>query len=228
MPARLGRFIETFRGSSFPTLAETTDGQPLVIKMRGAGNGAGVLLAEFLVNRLASRCGLPVPDAHVVEIAAGHPWDFGSDEFDDLLQKSAGPNLGLQWIPNARPLHHDELLTLPAELVSRIVTLDLAFANLDRTIHSGNLLIDPAGKHWIVDHGSCRFLHREGAAFPKHLPAGHIFQGREGDFDPHWLHAMTPPLIKEIANEVPALWLQEEGLGQRDLLERIGLCLKLA
>ncbi len=228
MPARLDRFIETFRGSSFPTLAETTAGEKLVIKMRGAGNGAGVLLAEFVVNRFASRCGLPVPDARIIEIAAGHPWEFGTDEFDDLLQKSAGPNLGLEWIPQARPLRHEELLKLPDVLVSQIVTLDLAFANLDRTINSGNLLIDGSGKHWIVDHGSCRFLHRQGKEFPKHLPAGHIFQGREGDYDPAWLRTMDAALIGEISSEVPDLWLQEEGIDRRDLLDRIGLCLKLA
>ncbi|WP_367873192.1 HipA family kinase [Luteolibacter sp. Populi] len=225
MSARLGRFVETFRGSSFPTLAETTDGERLVIKMRGAGNGAGVLLAEFLVNRLASRCGLPVPDARVVEIAAGHPWEFGTDEFDDLLQKSAGPNQGLAWIPAARQMREDEVLALPEEMVSQIVTLDLAFANLDRTRDSGNLLLDPAGKCWIVDHGSCRFLYREGKAFPKELPVGHVFRGREELFDAGWLAGMTPELVEEVVGELPDLWLREEGISREVVVGRVGDCL---
>jgi len=98
MTKRLAKFIETYPGSSFPTRSQTTDGEMCVVKMRGAGNGAVALLSEFVVNRLASRAGLSVPDVSIIDIADNHPWDFGSDEFDDLLQKSSGPNLAsLGW-----------------------------------------------------------------------------------------------------------------------------------
>jgi len=71
MHRRLGRFVETFRGSSFPTRGETTDGEACVVKMRGAGNGDEAVLSELVVNRIACADGLPVPMAFVVEIEAG-------------------------------------------------------------------------------------------------------------------------------------------------------------
>lgn len=210
MPARLSRFIETYRGSSFPTLAETTDGEQVVIKMRGAGNGAGALLSEFLVNRLAHRCGLPVPDVRIIEIAADHPWEFGTDEFDDLLQKSAGANLGICWIPEAKQLTADEAMTLPRDFISQVVTLDLTFSNLDRSSSSCNLLRQPSGHRWIIDHGGCRFLFRRGVVSDV-LPKDHIFRGMEDAFDGTWLGALSPALVDETVAEAPELWLAEEG-----------------
>jgi hypothetical protein len=224
MPARLGRFLETYRGSSFPTLSETTEGEQVVIKMRGAGNGAGALLSEFLVNRFAHLCGLPVPDVRIVEIAADHPWDFGTDEFDDLLQKSAGANLGICWIPEARQVTADEAASLPEEFISQVVTLDLTFSNLDRSSASCNLLREPSGRRWIIDHGSCRFLFRRGAV-SKVLPDDHVFRGRVDAFDGRWLKPLVPALVEKTVAEVPEQWLMEEGFTQDQILTWIGSAL---
>lgn len=73
MPRHLTRFLETYRGSSFPTRAVMGDGSEWVVKLRGAGNGAGALLSEFVVNRLASAAGLPVPEVCVVDLPEGFP-----------------------------------------------------------------------------------------------------------------------------------------------------------
>lgn len=217
MPAILSRFIETFRGGSFPTLSETADGEQVVIKMRGAGNGAGALLSEFLVNRLAHLAGLPVPDVRVVEIAVDHPWEFGTDEFDDLLQKSPGPNLGICWIPDAVQLGAEEVNALPEEFISQVVTLDLAFSNLDRSAASCNLLRQSSGEKWIIDHGSCRFLFRRGA-ISHSLAKDHLFHGREQSFDARWLEPLQPSLVAETVAEVPDSWLAEEGFTRADVL----------
>jgi hypothetical protein len=48
------------RGSSRPVLVETTAGQWLV-KLRGAAQGIGVLVAEIIVAGLAEVLGLRVP-----------------------------------------------------------------------------------------------------------------------------------------------------------------------
>lgn len=217
MSAILARFIETFRGSSFPTLSETRDGERLVIKMRGAGNGAGALLSEFLVNRLAHLCGLPVPDVRIVEIAADHPWEFGTDEFDDLLQKSTGANLGICWIPGARQLTAEQAEALPVDFISQVVTLDLVFANLDRSPASCNLLMDSGGRRWIVDHGSCRFLFRRSSSPAAGLSGDHIFRGREDLFDMTWFKPLTPGQIGAALEELPDLWLREEGLSRDEI-----------
>ena len=218
MASELGRFLHTYPGSSFPTLAETTEGERVVIKMRGAGNGAGALLSEFLVNRFAHLCGLPVPDVRIVGIREDHPWEFGTDEFDDILQKSGGANLGICWIPDGRQLKAEEVRELPTEFISQVVTLDLVFANLDRSPASCNLLRDSSGRQWIVDHGSCRFLYRRADGRSRTLPANHIFSGREEVFDSRWLEPLGQNCIEAVIAELPELWLSEEGLDKKEIL----------
>jgi hypothetical protein len=198
-----------------------------VVKMRGAGNGGGALLSEFIVNRFAARAGLPVPDASVIDIAAGFPWTFGTDEFHDLVQKSAGENLALEWILGATSWPADRYRDLPDEVVSQIVTLDLVFENVDRTYQSGNLLVDPRGRFWIVDHGSCRFLTRDPELAPDKLPAGHIFSDRVAAFDRRWLAPLTPLLARETLAEAPEVWLQEAGLTRDQVMRGILARLRL-
>jgi hypothetical protein len=217
----LKQFIATFAGSSFPTRSETTDGETCVVKMRGAGNGGGALLSEFIVNRLGARAGLAIPDASIIEIPAGFPWSFGTDEFHDLVEKSPGPNLALQWIDRAAVAPIDRYRSLPDELVSQIVTLDLVFENVDRTGQSNNLLVDAQDRHWIIDHGSCRFLTRDSNRSRRALPPGHIFSDRAAAFDRRWLSPMTAALIRETVAEAPAAWLLEAGLARDEIVQRV-------
>jgi hypothetical protein len=228
MHPRLGRFLETFRGSSFPTHSETADGTPCVVKMRGAGNGAAALLSEFIVNRLASRVGLPVSDVFTIEIPVLFPWVYGTDEFDDLVKKSPGPNLALEWLPDVRPISASEHVGLPRDLISQIVTLDLAFANRDRTPRSANLLIDRQGSYWIVDHGSCRFLFQASESSSARLPEDHIFAESSDRFDAHWLSPITSTLVAETVTELPDLWLAETGFMRNDVTEKINQTLRRA
>ncbi len=227
MSKRLKQFIEIYAGSSFPTRSETTDGEICVVKMRGAGNGDISLLSEFIVNRLGSRAGLAIPDASIIDIPARFPWRFGTDEFDDLVQKSAGANLALEWIKGATVWPADRYKDLPDELVSQITTLDLVFANVDRTKQSMNLLTTADGRFWIVDHGSCRFLMRnETPAFQK-LPSGHVFSDRTAAYDRRWLAPITSALIRETAAEIPEAWLHSAGLTRDQIARKIEARLSL-
>jgi hypothetical protein len=226
MAKRFLRFVETFRGSSIPTKSETTDGALCVIKMRGAGNGASALLSEFIVNRLAAQAGLPVPDAFVVEFPLDHPWTFGTDEFYDIVKQSGGPNLGLDWIDHAQPIPPVRYNTLPDELVSQVVTLDLVFANWDRSEQSTNLLEDRNRRAWIIDHGSCRFLFQPEATLPRTLPLNHIFTDWAEAFDARWLTPMNTPLIDATLLEIPNLWLRETNLSRDTIRQKIDACLR--
>jgi hypothetical protein len=229
MHRRLGRFHETYRGSSFPTRGETADGEVCVIKLRGAGNGSTALLSEFLVNRLASRADLAVPDVFILEIADGHPWDFGTDEYYDLVRKSAGPNLALRFVEGAKPLAVSLYGCLPKEIISQVVTIDLTFGNLDRSFQSANLLRDDRGGHWIIDHGSCRFLFQQHARPAKGLPTDHVFAGTEKAFDRSWVEKMSAPaLISDTVSELPDAWLADVRLSRHELVFRIQARLKSA
>jgi hypothetical protein len=219
MTSQLLRFTETFRGSSFPTLAEVADGRSLVLKMKGAGNGVMALLAEFMVNRLMHLAGLPVPDACVVQIPQNFPWEFGTDEFHDLVMKSGGANLALEWLGRTTTLPVSRYASLSPGFVSQVVTIDLTFSNFDRSAHSGNLVGDRAGCLWIVDHGSCRFLSPLRSVPDGQLPPGHIFSGREDAFDEGWLRSITPAVVASVVAEIPDDWLRD-GRMTRDFILR--------
>ncbi|MDE6825571.1 MAG: aminotransferase class I and II, partial [Paramuribaculum sp.] len=74
---RLTRYIEPFReGGSLPGLAEASDGFKYVVKWRGGGHGAKVLVAELLGGEIARAAGMRVPELVILDT----PVDFGRTE----------------------------------------------------------------------------------------------------------------------------------------------------
>lgn len=217
----LRRFLEAHVGSSFPTTVETTDGATGILKMRGSGNGEHSLAAEFLVNRIATRCGWPVPDVFPVSIPEHFPWEFGTDEFDDIVRRSFGVNLGIELVPGAVALSAAELRDLPLETLQSMARLDALFCNHDRTVHSSNALRDANGKVWFVDHGSSLVLLRSSVTAPFALASNHVLKADEGRY-------LTGPLPEgllaaatDAVAELPAQWLEVLGFTREDVLERI-------
>src|SRR5262245_23327615 len=92
------------RGGGFPSLVETTSGRHFIMKLSGVGQGASGLLAEFIAMRLASALGLKVPRVKPILLSNTLPWQVGTDEFYDALQRSSGWNLGVEFIDAARDL----------------------------------------------------------------------------------------------------------------------------
>src|SRR3712207_8703555 len=80
---------------------EADDLGTYVVKWRAAGQGVAVLVAEVVCGELARALGLPVPTLVTVdvapELAVGEP----DVEVQELLQRSAGINLGLDYLPGA-------------------------------------------------------------------------------------------------------------------------------
>ncbi|MBS0618242.1 MAG: hypothetical protein JSR44_08645 [Spirochaetes bacterium] len=171
----LAEFELQYRGSSFPTRIRTSDEKQYVLKMRGAGNGAQSLMQEFIVNRTAALLGFSVPDAQVIDIPHGYPWRFGTDEFDDILQKSFGTNLGIEFIANAEALTAIAPLAEDARAFEEMLALDSFFRNFDRTELSQNFLIDRNRRIWLIDHGSCQFITTQPTDLPLELPKNHLF-----------------------------------------------------
>src|SRR3712207_6885976 len=80
---------------------EADDLGTYVVKWRAAGQGVKVLVAEVVCGELARALSLPVPALVTVdvapELAVGEP----DVEVQELLQRSAGVNLGLDYLPGA-------------------------------------------------------------------------------------------------------------------------------
>lgn len=175
----LARFRALSRGGSgFSAVGETGDGRTAIVKLRGQGMGERGLLAEYLVDRLCAGIGLPVPDARFVWLAPDHPWEIGTDEFDQVVQMSGGFNLAIDVIDGAAPVTAEELSALPALFRAQLWHIDRLFGNVDRRADNPNLLRDGGGRLWAIDHGSCLFLSRLGRGAPDAAPPpGHFLSG---------------------------------------------------
>ena len=96
------RYVTPLReGGSLPGLMEADDLGTYVVKWRGAGQGVKVLVAEVICGELARALELPVPSLVTVdvapELAVGEP----DHEVQELLQRSAGRNHRLDYLPGA-------------------------------------------------------------------------------------------------------------------------------
>src|SRR3954463_11470123 len=96
-------------GSSWPIVVET-DGGPLFVKLRGAGQGTGALVAEVVAAEIAELVGLRVPERTLVRVPERTlvrlPHDIESADRDGelrtLLDASVGLNLGFALLEGAR------------------------------------------------------------------------------------------------------------------------------
>lgn len=203
-------------GSSQPWVARASDGTRYVVKFRGAGPGPYALAAEYVVNTLALRWGYPVPQTEPIWLNADTA-RVGTDEFWDVLDASVGWNLGVRWLPEATNVALGAAADIPPAVADAMCVLDRLFANYDRTAVSNNLIRDADGGLWLIDHGSCRFLH---AALEPHgafeLASNHFL----GDA-PTQLTA--PPALSEAElaaalAPLPDVWLQALGLSRERLI----------
>src|SRR5690242_13259354 len=127
-------------GGSLPAIVEADDDGMYVLKFRGAGQGARALIAELLAGEMARAVGLPVPEIVFVELDADLARTEPDPEIQDLIKKSAGLNLALDYLPGS--VMFDPIAGKPAsELASDIVWFDAYVTNVDRTVRNTNMLM---------------------------------------------------------------------------------------
>jgi hypothetical protein len=219
------------RGSSFPSLVETVSGRLMVLKLSGAGQGARGLAAELIAGTLAALAGLNVPRAQPLLLPDGLPWQVGTDEFYEAVQRSVGWNLGVEYIADAVDLDAAQLPSLPPEFLSRLATVDALLQNVDRTRANLNVLRDAVGAPWAIDFGACLLIDRlaRGAMEPRlDLPANHILAARQPlALSPQELIAgIDERELESTLAEVPKAWLGELRLSRPDLAARLKKYLK--
>lgn len=219
------RYVLPLReGGSLPALVEADDDGMYVLKLRGAGQRVKALVAELLVGELARACGLPVPEIALVELdrelAAAEP----DPEIQELLQASAGLNVGLDFLPGALPFAPGAPpADLDAELAAAIVWLDALTLNVDRSPRNPNLLTWH-DRLWLIDHGAALYPHHaagwpEGAAdcaYPQ--VAEHVLLGLAGSIGAAH-ERLAPVLGRSRLAELAAL-IPDELLGADPVAER--------
>src|SRR3954464_9522770 len=98
------RYVAPLReGGSLPGLVEADDDGLYVLKFRGAGQGPLALVAEVIGGELARALGLAMPELVRIGLdpVLGHAEP--EPEIQELIEASAGVNLGVDFLPGALP-----------------------------------------------------------------------------------------------------------------------------
>jgi hypothetical protein len=217
------RYVQPLReGGSLPAVVDTESGGLLVVKFRGAGQGAKVLVAELIVGLLAQSLELPVPELALVEVSDRFGRSEPDPEIQELLRRSHGTNVGARYLEGA--FNFDGAAAgdlLDPELAARIVWLDAFTTNPDRTPHNPNLLVWQR-RPWLIDHGAALYAHHDWSSvdeartvtsFP--LIRSHVLLAAAGDLaaaDADCAARITPNVIAAIVEAVPdELYLDNAG-----------------
>jgi HipA-like protein len=194
----LDRVFSTFRGSTWPVLAASSQGK-LVVKLRGSAEGLLPLIAEVIVGALADALALLTPERYLVELPAGVPCDDPHEELRDLLDRSAGLNLGFRFLDGFRNVTVADAGRIKPELAARIVWLDALVQNPDRTQKNPNLMIK-AGQIWLIDHGAALNFHHDWRGVTEQAP-----RERGRVIDEHLLQVSAEQLAQADAELAPKI-----------------------
>ncbi|MFJ3336362.1 HipA family kinase [Streptomyces sp. NPDC086766] len=210
-------------GGSVPGVVEADDLGTYVVKFTGSAQGRKALVAEVVVGELARALGLRFPELVLVHFDPAIAEHEPHQEVRDLHAASGGLNLGMDHLPGARDFTPEVARSFPVDPLEagRIVWLDALTVNVDRTVHSSNLMVWPTlgiapPRLWLIDHGAALvFHHRWDTSSPekaydfRHHALGHYapdVRAADAELAPR----VTEDLLREIVAEVPDAWLDGE------------------
>lgn len=212
------RYVTPLReGGSLPAIVDADDGNQYVMKFVGAGQGAKALIAELIAGEIARALDFNMPVLAIIELDPLIGRSEPNAEIQDLLQASAGLNLGLRYLPNS--LNFDPTVDeIDPLLASKTVWLDAFVTNVDRTVRNVNMLMHQA-ELWLIDHGASLYFHhgwgdymaRSRSPFPmirEHVLLGQATQIDEADKLAH--AALSSDLFTQIVAQIPDIWLADE------------------
>ena len=217
------RYVTPLReGGSLPAIVEADDLGTYVLKFRGAGQRRKALVAELVAGEIARRLGLLVPEVVLAFLAPELGRSEPDPEIQDLLKRSTGLNLALDYLPGS--LGFDPLVEPPdSDLASRIVWFDALVTNVDRTPRNTNLLVWH-DRLWLIDHGASLYFHhnwpaRDGTALeaasrrPFAAVKDHVllpFAGSISEADAALAPRLAPEMLRSIVDMIPEDWLADE------------------
>ncbi|MCW2599047.1 MAG: aminotransferase class [Frankiales bacterium] len=211
------RYVTPLReGGSLPGLMEADDLGTYVVKYIGAGQGRKTLIAEIVCAGIARGLGLPVPDLVLVEVDPLLGRSEPDEEVQDLLQASAGLNLGMDFLPGSLgfdPLAHQ----IEPLLASKVLWFDAFVGNVDRSWRNPNLLMWHRAL-WLIDHGATLVFHHAWARSQSSVAkpydvSGHVLSEMASarvEADALLRPLVTRALLTEVLADVPDLWLTDE------------------
>ncbi|HEX7421710.1 MAG TPA: HipA family kinase [Thermoanaerobaculia bacterium] len=207
-------------GGSLPAIVEGDDDGTYVLKFRAAGQGARALIAELVSGELARVLALPVPEIVFAMLDARMAKTEPDPEIQDLLRKSEGLNLALDYLPGS--ITFDPIVEVPiagkSRLASAIVWFDSLVTNVDRTAKNTNLLVWHR-KLWMIDHGATLIFHHNWDDYltrsrnPYQQIGDHVLLRWADDIrgvDDELAARLTPDAIAKVIDLIPESWLGDE------------------
>lgn len=189
---RVTRYVTPLReGGSLPAIVEADDFGTYVLKFRGAGQGTKVLVAELLAGEIGRKLGLRVPELVFAELDPVIGRSEPDPEIQELIERSDGLNLGIDFLPGSFGFDPLQAAELGAEIASDIVWFDALMTNVDRTAHNTNMLVWHR-EIWLIDNGASLYAQYSGPGFEErahtsfpqirsHVLLAHATELREAD-----------------------------------------------
>ena len=205
------------RGSSRPVVVETEAG-PRFVKLRGAAQGTGPLVAEIIVGAFADAIGLSVPARSLVYLPDAIDVADGDDELEDLLRASVGLNLGFGYLVDARDATPSEIDRMSTDDRATLLWLDRFVMNPDRTAKNPNLVYSQ-GRIWLVDYGAALGFQYDWSLVTEETPRAvrpeaepHLFasivaESDLAEWDQILAARITPDVIEAAVAAVPETFL---------------------
>ena len=185
-----------------------------VTPFREGGSLPG-LVAEVIAGELGRALGLPVPELVLVDIDPslggldGDPW------VGELLAKSPGLNLGVDFLPGSLTFNPRADGRPDPDLAADVVWFDALVTNTDRSPRNPNILAWHR-RLFLIDHGAALFVHHtwrdpdEHARRPLTTISDHVMlpfaSPLEGAHD-RLAPRITAALLQEIVALAPEAWL---------------------
>jgi hypothetical protein len=219
---RCTRYVTPLReGGSLPAIMEADDDGLYVVKFHGAGQGPKALAAELIAAAIGHLLGLPVPETVLVDLDPALGMAEPDPEIQELLERSAGLNVGIDYLPGSLPLGAPVGSGVSAELAADVVWFDALLTNVDRTPRNPNLLLWHR-RLWLIDHGAAIYTQHgwsddlkaiaesAGARFP--LIRDHVLlpiTGSLREADARLAPRLTPDLMREVVAAIPDVLLDD-------------------
>jgi hypothetical protein len=212
------RYVTPLReGGSLPAVVEADDDGLYVVKFRAAGQGPKALVAEVVAGEIGRLLGLPVPELVVVDLDRALSKAEPDPEIRELLERSAGLNAGLDFLPGALPYRPRVDDPPDPATAADIVWFDALVTNIDRTPRNPNLLVWHR-RHWLIDHGAALYVQHTWRDPDSHARRGfpqapdHILlpvAGSIAEADARLAGRLDRPALERVLAAVPDGWLSE-------------------
>lgn len=217
---RATRYVTPLReGGSLPAIIEADDLGMYVLKFRGAGQGPLALLAELVAGEIGRAIGLRVPELVFVEVEAALARNEPDAEIRELLKRSVGLNLALDYLPGSTMFDPAAGDVADSKVASLAVWFDAFVTNVDRTPRNPNLL-KWHKELYFIDHGAALYFHHNWqsidtaahssfAAIRSHVLLTWASALDEADAEGH--KQLNADMFTKILSLVPDDWLAPEG-----------------